>query len=186
MNALTIVKAEPPAEAFGTWLETGRELLHERNDVEWKLADWLADGRKRAEAKEPGFGDQASFDFLGSQLGIAPKELKSAVRVATAFPAHLRDASLTYGHHESVSNLPATDALAVLKSAKAQHWDDRQTRVEAVKRQTQLSQRTMLPEDDWDHHHLMNMTRAWNRSTREARETFLELTEEANLGTIDA
>ena len=44
----------------------------------------------------------------------------------------------------------------------------------------------MLPDDDWDHHALMGITRAWNRAPAHVREEFLELAGEANLGVIDA
>ena len=179
MNALSVIKPAALPADFATWLSDGRDLLARRNETEWALADWMATGRET-------FGDQAAFDFLADELGIAPKQLKSAVKVATTFPAHLRDTALTFQHHESVANLPVTDALEVLKRAKDEHLDDRETRAAAVRRQTVIEQRTLLPEDDWDHHALMAITRAWNRAPRHVREEFIDLAGEADLACIDA
>lgn len=179
MGALSVIEpASLPAD-FASWLADGRDLLTQRNAIDWRLADWMATGRET-------FGDQAAFDFLADELGIAPKQLKSAVKVATTFPAHLRDTALTFQHHESVANLPVTDALEVLKRAKDEHLDDRETRAAAVRRQTVIEQRTLLPEDDWDHHALMAITRSWNRAPRHVREEFMELAGEADLAIIDA
>jgi hypothetical protein len=179
MNALATLEAVAPPAVFADWLTTGKDLLTERTRIEWQLADWIADGREK-------FGNQAEFDFLADELGIAPKALKSAVKVATAFPPHMRDTSLSFEHHEAVAGLPTSDALAVLKQARDGHLDDRETRVEAVKRRAEIGQHTVFADDDWEHHELMAITRAWNRARPAARQTFLDLTEEANMGDIDA
>ena len=178
MNALSIIQAASPV-GFDDWLASGRLLLQQRNELDWRLGDWLAEGRET-------FGNQAAFDFLADELGIAPKQLKSAVKVATAFPPHMRDTALTFQHHEAVATLPTVEALDFLKSAKTNHLDDRETRIEAVRRKVEIGQTTLLPDDDWDHHALMAITRAWNRAPEHVRSEFLELTAEAELGDIDA
>lgn len=178
MNALSVIQAASPI-GFADWLASGRLLLQQRNELDWRLGDWLAEGRET-------FGNQAAFDFLADELGIAPKQLKSAVKVATAFPPHMRDTALTFQHHEAVATLPTVEALDVLKSAKTNHLDDRETRIEAVRRKVQIGQTTLLPDDDWDHHALMAITRAWNRAPEHVRGEFLELAAEAELGDIDA
>lgn len=174
---LAIVRDTTPEPIFAAWLSTGHGLLSQRSDIEWKLADWLADGRER-------FGNQAEFDFLADELGIAPKRLKSAVKVAMLFPPHMRDASLTFDHHESVANLPATEALTVLKQAKDAHWDDRETRVEAVRRQAQI-QPSLGQEVDWPYHCLMTLQRAWNRAEPATRRDFFDAITENDLGDLD-
>lgn len=178
MNALSIIQAASPV-GFDDWLASGRLLLQQRNELDWRLGDWLAEGRET-------FGNQAAFDFLADELGIAPKQLKSAVKVATAFPPHMRDTALTFQHHEAVATLPTVEALDVLRAAKTQHLDDRETRIEAVRRKVEIGQTTLLPDDDWDHHALMAITRAWNRAPEHVRSEFLELAAEAELEDIDA
>ncbi|GGB14954.1 hypothetical protein GCM10011380_00450 [Sphingomonas metalli] len=179
MNALATIEAHAPPAGFSDWLTTGKALLTERTRIEWQLADWIADGREQ-------FGNQAEFDFLADELGIAPKALKTAAKVAAAFPPHMRDSALTFEHHEAVVGLPATDALAVLKQARDGHLDDRETRVEAVKRRTELGQGSVFADDDWEHHELMAIQRAWNRARTSVRAEFLELAAEVELGIIDA
>lgn len=178
MNALATIEAASPPADFTQWLTTGKDLLHERTALDWRLADWIATGKEQ-------FGHQAEFDFLADELGIAPKALKTAAKVAIAFPPHMRDASLTYEHHEAVANLPTSDALDVLKTARDEHLDDRETRIEAVKRRAEIEQPSFI-DDDWEHHMLMAITRAWNRAKPEVRAEFLELAAEAELKVIDA
>lgn len=172
------IAAALPAD-FHSWLDTGKALLTERSQIEWKLADWIAEGREQ-------FGHQAEFDFLADELGIAPKKLKAAAHVAKAFPPAMRDQTLTFGHYEAVATLPCVEALSVLKAAKAEHLDDRETRIAAVRRQTEISDRVTLPDDDWDHHALMAITRAWNRAMPSVRAEFMDLATEADGGVIDA
>ncbi|MFS0771057.1 hypothetical protein [Sphingomonas sp. 1P08PE] len=178
MNALATIEAAAPPAGFTDWLSTGKDLLTKRTAIEWQLADWIADGREQ-------FGHQAEFDFLADELGIAPKALKSAAKVAAAFPPHMRDTSLTFEHHEAVAGLPTSDAMALLKAASAGHLDERETRVEAVKRRAEIGQGTLI-DDDWEHHQLMAIQRAWNRAQPNVRAEFLELAAEAELGVIDA
>lgn len=176
MNALATIATTPPG--FTDWLSRGRELLTRRNEVEWELADWIASGREN-------FGNQAQFDFLADELGIAPKRLKSAAKVAALFPPSLRDSALTFQHHEAVSTLPTVEALDVLRRAKTEHLDDRETRVAAVVRKAAISP-GLLPDEDWEQVELVTLTRAWNRARASVREEFLEMAEAANGGDIDA
>lgn len=177
MNALAVMQ---PTEVvgFADWLAAGKRLLESRDAVEWQLADWLATGRET-------FGNQAAFDFLADELGIAPQRLKASVKTASTFPPHLRDRSLTFEHHESVANLPTPDALAVLKAAREQHWDDKETRVAAVRRRAEIAP-SLIPEEDWEQTELLALTRAWNRARSSVRAEFFEMAEEAEGGVIDA
>lgn len=179
MNAIAVITpANDVAPTFADWLGQGKALLDRRNAVEWELADWLATGRET-------FGNQAAFDFLADELGIAPQRLKASVKTASVFPPHLRDRALTFDHHESVANLPVTDALDVLKTAREQHWDDKETRVAAVRRRAEIAP-SLLPEEDWEQAELMALTRAWNRARSSVRSEFMDMAEEANGGVIDA
>lgn len=163
---------------FDAWLAQGRDLLTQRNALEWELADWLSTGREQ-------FVDQAGFDFLADHLGIAPKRLKIAASIAKSFPPALRDQTLTFDHYEAVSNLPTLEALSVLQDARARHLDERETRVEAVKRKA-LSSPEQLPRDDPEYDELMGIVRAWNRADRNARQQFADLMSECHLGVIEA
>lgn len=162
---------------FDAWLAQGRDLLTRRNSIEWELADWLDTGRET-------FVDQAGFDFLADQLGIAPKKLKVAAGIAKAFPPALRDTTLTFDHYEAVASLPTPEALSVLKDAKARHLDDRETRQEVVKRKAVLSP-GLMSDDDWQLEFRMALQRAWNRADRETREYCLEAFNEAEGGPVD-
>lgn len=177
MTALATIPANDIAPTFDAWLNQGRDLLTRRNSIEWELADWLDTGREQ-------FVDQAGFDFLSDALGIAPKKLKAAASIAKAFPPALRDVTLTFDHYEAVHTLPTTEALSVLKDAKARHLDDRETRQEVLKRQ--IVMQPPLIRDDPEYDELMVIVRAWNRASAGARQTFADLMTESHLGWIEA
>lgn len=176
MNALTTINTTLP-EGFADWMQTGRNLLQQRAEIDWRLGDWIATGSEQF---------QCDFDFLADELGIAPKALKSAAKVATAFPPHMRDTALTFQHHEAVVTLPADEALRVLKDAKARHLDERETRIAAIEHKAAIEQRLPMEDDDPAHRQLTTIQHAWNRATRSVRLEFLELATEANGGLIDA
>lgn len=178
MTALATIPANDITPGFQAWLAQGRDLLTQRNEIDWKLADWLDEGREQ-------FVDQAGFDFLADQLGIAPKKLKTAASIAKAFPPALRDTTLTFDHYEAVASLPTVDALLVLKDAKARHLDDRETRIEAVKRRA-MTQQPALLRDDPEYDELMAIVRAWNRAGRGVRQQFADLMTESHLSMIEA
>lgn len=181
MNAIMTVL--PPSVSdiagFQSWVAEGKRLLADREKASWLLADWLNVGLER-------FVDQAGFDFLADELGIAPKALKSAAKVAAAFPPHMRDTALTFQHHEAVATLPADEALRVLKDAKAGHLDPRETRIAAIEHKAAIEQRLPMEDDDPAHRQLTTIQHAWNRATKSVRLEFLELATEANGGLIDA
>lgn len=173
-----MTEAQELAPLFASWLERGRSLLSARERADWNLADWLAEGREQ-------FGNQAAFDFLGDELGIAPKRLKAAVKTVELFPPHLRDGTLTFHHHEAVSSLPSSEAMAILKIASEQHLDERETRVAAVQRRAEISP-SLLPDEDWAQAEMLALQRAWNRARPEVRVEFLDMANDAGGGVIDA
>lgn len=112
-------------DTFEAWVANGRDLAASRRNVDWQLADWMIEGQDK------GYLTQASFDFLTDNLGIPQKRLKDITKAATAFPAHLRDASLTIEHHAAVAAVPTQEALQLLHTARDNHWSPEQTRHEA-------------------------------------------------------
>lgn len=151
--ALAIVETQAPA-GFDDWLATGRQLLEQRNEADWKLADWLADGRDR-------FGNQAQFDFLGEQLGIAPKRLKSAVKVAKLFPPSLRATNLSFDVHREIARVDPDSRFEVLNAAAKDGWNEKvaHDRVERIR----IDTGAVLPDDDPEHREVVEMIRTWNR-----------------------
>ena len=159
--ALAIVETQVPA-GFDDWLATGRALLEQRNEADWKLADWLADGKQQ-------FGNQLAFDMLGEQLGIAPKRLKTAVKVAQTFPPALRAPELSFDVHREIARVEPETRLKVLRDAAAGRWNEKvaHERVENIR----IESGAVLLDDDPEHREVVEMIRAWNRmSSPEVRE----------------
>lgn len=177
MNAVAVI-AQPVALAgFAEWVGVGKSLLHARTELDWQLADWIADGKRQ-------FGHQLEFDLLADELGIAPKALKETAKVAALFPAHLRDQALTFQHHEAVASLPTDEALSLLKRAKVEHLDDRETRIAAVKRRAEI-QPGFLPDVDWDDVHYRDLVRRWNAAPSHVREMLIDQYDETGLADIE-
>ena len=63
MNAITIIEAAPSA-ALESWVAKGRALVDQRRDIDWRLADWMAEG------KNAGHLSQAKFDFLSENRDL--------------------------------------------------------------------------------------------------------------------
>lgn len=177
MNAVAVIEAVavPAAE----WIDRGRGLAARRRDVDWELADWLAEG------KAAGHLDQAGFDFLAENLGIGPSKLR-LIHKAAAIPVHLRDTSLTIEHHAHVAELPAQEQMELLTEAKRQHWSDDALRKQAISRKVETGRAAMLSPDEWDDHCRMQLQHAWNRASIAVREEFAELIGESHMGVIDA
>ena len=177
MGAVALKNDTMPV-GFADWVDTGRALVSRRDQVEWELVDWLADGKAR-------FGNQLDFfDTLGDKLGIAPKELRGHVKIADAFPPHKRDTSLTFAHHEAVAILPPEEAVQVLHRAKSEHLDDRETRQAAIRRRAEIAP-ALIPDTDWQDAEYRDLVRRWNRSSREVRTMLIEQLEETGLADID-
>ncbi len=185
MNELTTITASavglvlPDDLAFDGWVGIGADLAAQRRNTDWLIADWLAAGQER-------FADQIEFEFLADTLGIAPKRLKSVAATAAAFPAAVRDASLSVDHHAHVATLPAPDRLAILRRAHVEHWTPEETRIEAIKRKVESGQGNLMVDDDPEYHALMLIVRGWNRADRAVRQQFIDLAAESDLGIIDA
>jgi len=176
MNAVTIIKAAPPANQ-AVWLDKGRDLFTQRREVDWRIAGWMVEG------KEAGHLCQAKFDFLSEQLGVAPKRLKDALKAAEAFPPALRDINLSVEHHAAIASLPREEALPLLKRASSEHLPVNALREFVTQRRYETGQN--FADEDTDSTLCTHIVRAWNRATPAARQSFLDLQEVAHLGIID-
>lgn len=162
MNALSVIKPAALPADFATWLSDGRDLLHQRNAIDWQLADHIATGRET-------FGDQAAFDFLADELGIAPKQLKSACKVAKAFPPSQRAPDLSFNVHREIARVEPEQRLLLLSEAQKGRWNEKSAheQVEAWR----LNCGARMEDDDHEHAEIVEVIRAWNRvSGPDARE----------------
>lgn len=178
---MQVIVMEPASIVAGKddWLETGRALAARRRDVDWALADWMAEGQVL------GYLSQASFDFLSENLGIGSTRLKVIAKAATAFPVHLRDAALSIEHHAHVADLPRVEQLELLQQAKREHWSDDDLRKHAITHKVSNGHVQLMSAQDWEHHALMALQHAWNNAPGQVREDFLEMANEADGGVID-
>lgn len=178
MNAVAVIEAVAPAPDREAWLSRGKGLGAERRDIDWRIADWMVEG------KAAGHLDQAGFDFLADNLGIGPSKLR-LIHKAAAIPVHLRDTSLTIEHHAHVAELPAQEQMELLTEAKRHHWSDDALRKQAISRRTQIGGYEVLSQEEWEYHALMAMQHAWNRAPKQARIDFLEIAAKVDGGLID-
>lgn len=168
-------------EGFSEWLEQGRALYDERKALEWRCADWLADGQAR-------FPKQ--MEMVLESLAADPieqKKLTKAARVAAAIPASNRNTALTFDHHAHVADLPLAERLNLLAIAAERNMSARALRIVAMERRRELGIGTMLIDDpDWDYQFLQAIARAWNRAPQHVRQDFYDMAGDANLGVVEA
>lgn len=175
------VTVEALPAGFSEWLEQGRALYEQRKALDWKCADWLADGQER-------FPEQMKLALVEFATDpIEQKRLAKSARIAATIPPAQRDSALTFDHHLHVADLPADERLSLLKEAKANKWSARALRVVAMERKAVLGVgSTPLPDDDPEYAELMAIVRAWNRASTDTRHEFYDMAGDANLGIVEA
>jgi hypothetical protein len=162
MNALTTIEAAQMPAGFDAWMQQGRALLERRDAIEWDLADWIAGG-------EAQFGKQLGLDLLADQLGIAPKRLKTAAKVAKAFPAAYRAPGLPFDVYCEIARVEPDHRLPMLNEAARDHWTQAVASDRVEEWRTSTGRR--LANDDEVDAQGSEIVRAWNRAgSPEARE----------------
>lgn len=146
------------AADFAAWLQAGRALLTERTSLDWRLADWLTNGRER-------YGEQSGFDFLADQLGIAPKQLRTAAKVAEAFPPSQRAADVTFEVHAKIAALPDGERLKTLRRASSEQWKE----ADAKRAVSDYRRQAAMFEDDDPERLATLIYRAWNAAQPDVR-----------------
>ncbi len=166
MNAITniptnAVQIAIPAEATPQdWLGVVRSLFDQKQQADWMLADCLASGAER-------FGMQTCLDLIVENIAVEPKVLRSAARVAEAFPAHLRASDMPYDVHRLIAQLPEDRRLETLQRASVEHWG-----VNEVRRVVHDDRKQQAMFEDNDPERFATLIfRAWNNApSAEVRE----------------
>lgn len=172
---LILAASIPDGATFDEWLAIGRDIAARKRSIDWQMGDWIAFGHAQ-------FPQQIEL-ALGDVVGDT-RTVRRIVRTVKAFPAHLRDPSLSFEHHAHVADLPVQEALPLLKRARTEHMSAKRVRIEAMLRKVENGQ--ILPrEEDWEDDAILAMVRAWNRAPTTAREEFAELLRDSHLGLID-
>ena len=164
MTALATIDRHDLAPAFTAWIDTGRALMADKRAIDWRIADWMADGHSR-------FHDEPQFQLFHDALAIEGKDARAAIRTATAFPPSLRASDLPFEVHRYLAAIPADDRLPMLDKARREGWGIARARTAVTEYR---HQHDLLPEPDPERQGV-EIIRAWNRCTREGREYAWEL-----------
>lgn len=169
-----VALALPEDIAFSEWIDLGRNLASQKRHIDWLIGDWITFGRQR-------FPEQVELAL--EQFGDR-KQVKRIEKTVEAFPPHLRSKVLSFDHHAHVADMPAQEALPLLKKAETENLDARHLRIEAMLRKVEIGQ--IYPRDE-DHEDdmLLALVRAWNRASRNVRSEFFEMAEKSKHGLVD-
>lgn len=181
MNAITIIQAGTLAPE-DEWLARGQGIARDKVALDWRMADWIAEGVREGHAKQLGF----DFAGLGQQLGIAPPRLKAAYNAAQKFPPALRAADLSVEVHAVVASLPQEEALPLLKRASDEHLSASDCRAVIAQRRYDTWER--FDDEDTAFTLATLMARAFNRGAGcpESQRLFVEQLRAVNFqGIID-
>src|SRR5690606_35101784 len=143
----------PPSTTYEDWLKTGETLRTAKHHLDFMIGDWIAHGRVH-------FPEQVQPVLDG--LGLDRRHLKRIERTVATFPAHLRDGKLSFEHHAHVADLPAAEALPLLKEAHRENLEAREFRIRAMLYKVE-SGRVLPREDDAEYEALAAFARLWNR-----------------------
>lgn len=173
------IASDANAPNVDAWRKQGRDLAQTRLQIDWLLGDWLAYGRGHFEPEQI----ELALGEIAADVEQA-KHLRKVEKVARAFPPAHRNAALTFEHHAHLADLPADEALPLLKHAGEEKLTARQLRVEAMLRKVDLG--LVLPrEDDPEDDAMLALCRAWNRAPLVVREDFAEMVSDSHLGIIE-
>lgn len=180
MNALSVIDHDAiglslPADlAFDAWCDLGRDLIGNQRRADWLVADWAKHGREHY---------QGQFTFMVEAIGMEPKRLSSMAKVAEAFPEAQRAGNLSFEVHKEIAAVSADGRLAMLNQAARESWTERQAHHHVVEHK--YEQGSLLPDDDPENREAVEIIRAWNRASPDARRYFWELAGPANFSSIN-
>ncbi|MEH3121190.1 MAG: hypothetical protein PGN16_04285 [Sphingomonas phyllosphaerae] len=166
----------PDTTTFEEWSDLGRQLCRSARTINWLIGDWLIAGSDR-------YGERARTEAL-TIFRSDVERFDPIVKTCRRFPTDRRHAALSFGHHLAVMAVP-DDTEAENLLAKAEEGRITAAALKAQVRVIRDLQVPMLPDDDPEDTAMRLIAQAWNRAPRAARESFMELAEEANLGVID-
>lgn len=176
MTALALAE---PAASFDEWLAFGRTLARTRLEIDWRLGDWLAQGRDHFAPEQI----ELAIGEIAADVEQA-RALRRVEKVARAFPPSIRDTALTFEHHAKVVDLPRQEALPLLREAREEKLPASKLRIRAMLRKVDLG--LVLPrEDDPEDDAMLALCRAWNRAPLSVREDFAEMVAESQFGDIE-
>jgi hypothetical protein len=172
-----IALALPADMTFDAWKALGGDLFQRQRNTSWLLADWWKHGAGN-------FRDEPQFALLLEQTAADPKRLSAMAKVAEAFPPHMRAGSLSFEVHREIASVTTPDdRLAMIHRADTERWTERTAHREVV--EYRYSQGSLLPEDDPENREAVEIIRAWNRASPDARRYFYELAVGAKFGSIN-
>lgn len=179
-SELTIIEPQKaPAIPLEDWIAEGRKLAAIRLEIDWKLGDWLAQGRDHFAPEQI----EMALGEIAADVEQA-RALRRVEKVARAFPPSVRDGSLTFEHHAKVADLPRQEALPLLREAREEKLPASKLRIRAMLKKVDLG--LVLPrEDDPEYDAMLACVRAWNRAPVDVREDFAEMVAESGYGIIE-
>lgn len=173
MELATIELSAPVG--FSDWLATGQTLARDKREIDWRIGDWLTDGRAR-------FPEQIEL-ALGELLDD-PNQIRRIEKTCKTFPPHMRDSKLSFDHHAHVADLPVQQALPLLHTAKTERMNARQFRNHVVDYKVDAGI-VLIDDSDYDDKVALAIVRLWNRASVDAREGIAEQIASADLGPIN-
>lgn len=180
-SELTIIEPQQsPAVCLDDWVAEGRRLASIRLEIDWRLGDWLAQGRDHFAPEQI----EMALGEIAADVEQA-RALRRVEKVARAFPPAVRDTALTFEHHAKVADLPREEALPLLIEARKEKLPASKLRVRAMLRKVDLG--LVLPrEDDEEDDLWLAAVRAVNRlPSKQHRRDLYELMEDADFGVIE-
>lgn len=169
----------PDDTSFEDWQTIGRRLFARERVINWWIGDWWAFGEHR-------YGERAKMAAEGI-FGLSFQALKDIGTVARSFETSRRRDLVSFTHHREVAALPPAEADALLAKAADDNMSTRDMRKAAMMRKIALG--IIRPRDDVrddpEYAALKAIAAYWNRATRDVREQFLDMANEAELGVIE-
>jgi len=169
-----IVGTNLPADMPITeWVEVGRALFTQRRDIDWLIGDWAGYGLAQYRGDE-------QVEMFVQQLGLDPKRAREQARIAQAFPPAQRSTKVEFAVYGEIASVAAEDRLGFIRRAEQEHWTPKAAHHAVV--EWKHAQGQLIVDEDDTTREAVEIIRAWNRASPEAREYAFDLMEAVGRG----
>lgn len=167
----------PQTETFEDWTALGRRLCMGARAMNWLIGDWLIEGSER-------FGEKAREEAVTIFRSDVAR-FDPIVKTCRRFPEERRRPALTFGHHLAVAPIEDDgEAERLLEQAETER-----ATVAMLKANVRvITAARALPgfeDDDPVDAAMRKIVQAWNLASRAARQEFIELVQESDMGVIE-
>lgn len=161
----------PSGTDFEHWVDLGQNLIAQRRQADWMIADWFRYGREN-------FAGNEQFTMLLEQMGVDQKQAASDAKVAALIPEGWRSDKVSFEVAREIAKVDDVDRRrTMLAQAEREHWTSKRAHQHVTEYRFETGD--LYDDDDATPRLATELFRLWNRMTPSVREYAFPLIEVA-------